>query len=277
MDPFERQLVSKLKMGEQESFTILYEQYSKKIYSLAFRMCGNKEDADDIVQRTFIQAFANINSFKEASGIYTWLYAIAKNLCLRLLENRKRTSFSSLDRLVHTVQSQENQDDFTDVEKQYYINQVKEGCLEGLIRCLSFYQRIAFILNVLLDVKIGDIAVILNKTETATKMLIHHAKQNIRSFLCKNCSFYNPSNPCHCENLINYSLKQGWIQKIPDNALDRPRITALVIEKEISDLKKMILLYNSLEDRQPSENVIHFIQEEINKPTYNIFYRQKVK
>jgi RNA polymerase sigma-70 factor (ECF subfamily) len=277
MDSFERQLVSKLKMGEQESFAVLYEQYSKKIYNLAFRMCGNKEDSDDIVQRTFIQAFTNINSFRETSGLYTWLYTIAKNLCLRLLENRKRASFSSLDTLINTAQSRGNQNDFTDVEKQYYINQVKEGCLEGLIRCLSFYQRIAFILNVLLDVKVKDISAILNKTETATKMLVHHAKRNIRSFLCKNCSLYKPGNPCHCENLINYSLKQGWIQKIPDKASDRPRITALVIEKEISDLKKMVMLYNSLEDRQPSENVIHFIQKEISKPTYSIFYCKKVK
>ena len=241
-------------------------------------MCGNKEDADDIVQKTFIQAFRNINNFKEESGIYTWLYTIAKNLCLRLLEKKKKSTFSSLDELVHIVQSQENQDDFTVVEKQYYINQVKDGCLLGLLRCLSFYQRIAFILNVLLDVKAKDIAVIVNKSETSTRLLIHRARQNIRSFPCKNCSFYNHDNFCHCENLINFSLKQGWIQKIYNKkSILRLDITPLEIEKEIDDLKKITLLYSSIEDQKPSEKIIHFIQEEISKQTYKIFYYKKVK
>ena len=78
MDFLESQLIKKLKDGDKDSFTYFYEHYSKKIYGLAFKMCGNKEDSEDIVQKTFIQAFNNINSFKEESSIYTWLYIIAK-------------------------------------------------------------------------------------------------------------------------------------------------------------------------------------------------------
>jgi RNA polymerase sigma factor (sigma-70 family) len=269
----EKQLVGKLKNGDHESFAFLFEQCSGKLYSLAFRMCGNREDAEDIVQRTFVQAFININNFKAQSSLYTWLYAIAKNLCLRLLENRGKSTFSSLDQLIHTA-SQESRDDFTAVEKQYYINQVKEGCLLGLLRCLPFYQRIAFILNVLLDVKARDIAAIINKSETAARLLIHRAKQNIKTFLCKNCSFYYPDNPCHCENLIDFSLKQSWIQKLPDTkATALSQITPLEIETEINDLKKITLLYNSLEDRPPSESMIRDIQQKIGDSQYQIFNR----
>lgn len=268
MDAPERQLIDGLKSNNQESFAILFNQYSKKIYCLAFRMCGNNEDAEDIVQNTFVKAFMNIHGFKEESSLYTWLYAIAKNLCLRLLENRKRSSFSSLESLIQTAQA--TSDDFTQLEKQYYIRQVKDGCLLGLLGCLPFYQRIAFTLNVLLEVKVKDVSMILDKSETATRLLVHRARQNIRNFLCKNCSLYRHGNACHCENLINFSLNQGWIQKMPDN--ESPQLTPMDIEREINDLKKITLLYQSLEDRPNDENMIHLIQARISESAHKIFF-----
>lgn len=186
MELSEKQLVADVKSGDTRSFEVLYEHYGKRIYLLALRMCGNIEDAEDIVQRTFITAFDNISTFREESGIYTWLYIIAKNLCLRLLENRKKSTFASLDDLIHTAVSQENVQNFPDNEKQYYISQVKEGCLLGLLRCLPFYQRISFILNVLLEVKARDVAQITSKSETATRVLVYRAKQNLKRFLCQN-------------------------------------------------------------------------------------------
>lgn len=274
----EKQLISRLKNGEQESFSVLFEKYSGRIYGLAFRMCGNKEDADDIVQNTFIQAFTNINSFREESGIYTWLYTIAKNISLQLLGHKKKSAFLSLEKLVLSEGSQILKDDLTTAEKRYYINQVREGCLLGLIRCLSFYQRVAFILNVLLDVNVMDVSSVIGKSETATRLLVHRAKQNIKGFLCKNCFLYNSENPCRCENLIDFSLKQGWIKKIRNNETSpQPLIRASAIEKEISDINKIIMLYSSLEDPQPSENIIHIIQNEISKSSYKIFSSKKVK
>ncbi|MCX8129542.1 MAG: RNA polymerase sigma factor [Clostridia bacterium] len=278
MNSFEKQLVDKLKNMDNEGFTLLFEHYYKKIYNLAFRMCGNKEDAEDIMQKTFVQAYTNISGFNGESSIYTWLYAITKNLCLRLLEKRKKSSFSSLDELLKVAQSIENPDSFTIFEKQYYISQVKEGCLLGLLRCLSFYQRIAFILNVLLEIKVKDVAVIISKTEPATRLLVHRAKQNIRSFLCKNCSLYDTRNPCHCENLIEFSLKQGWIKKMPDKSFISGSDKVIpAIESEINSLKKIALLYRSLEDKQYSDTMLQSIQKELHKHTYKIFYDKKVK
>ena len=274
MDITEKQLVSGLKRRDQESYRVLYERYGKKVYNLAYKMCGNHEDADDIVQSTFMQAFINIDGFREESGIYTWLYMIAKNLCLQLLEKRKKRSFSSLDMLIHTVQPQENA--YTATEKQYYIDQVKEGCLLGLLRCLSLYQRMAFILNILLDVKVRDIVVILDKSDTATRTLLYRAKQNIRGFLCKNCQYYNPDNPCRCENLIDFSLKKGWIETMPEGGPQK-HITALKIEREIKDLQKITMIYASLEDSEPSKTVVQAIKEAINQRTYDIFNHKKVK
>ena len=59
-------------------------------------MTGNKDDASDITQDTFIQGFKSIDKFRGESQIYTWLYKIAKNKCLRLLEKKNKTTFLSL-------------------------------------------------------------------------------------------------------------------------------------------------------------------------------------
>lgn len=91
--------------------------------------------------------------------------------------------------------------------------QVKDGCLLGLLRCLSLNQRIAFILKVLFDIPIEDVALIIDKSKNSTRILICRARKNLREFLCRNCSLYSEDNHCKCENLILFSLKQGWVEK----------------------------------------------------------------
>jgi RNA polymerase sigma-70 factor (ECF subfamily) len=117
MDSLESDLIMGIKSGDQESCTALFELYGKKIYNLAYRMCGSKEDAEDILQQTFMQAYQSIGGFRLESGIYTWLYAIARNNCLRLLENRKKSSPAMLDSLVNSVKPQIDEDAYTSVER----------------------------------------------------------------------------------------------------------------------------------------------------------------
>jgi RNA polymerase sigma-70 factor (ECF subfamily) len=228
-----------------ESSDTIYNQYSKKIYNLAYRMTGDIDDANDIVQETFIQVFRSIDKFKGESQIYTWLYQIAKNNCLRFLEKRNKTTLLSLQELVNKASSPVLEE-VSETEKSVYVAQVKDGCLSGLVRCLSLQQRLAFILNVLLDLPVEHVASILDKSENATRILVHRSKQNIREFLCSNCSLYDSNNHCRCENLINFSLKQGWIHsnlKTSDNTVR--------IEEEIKNLKNVVSLYKTLQDKMP--------------------------
>ena len=223
----------------------VYNQYHVKVYNLAYRMTGNRDDASDITQETFEQALKSIHKFKGESQIYTWLYSIAKNNCLRHLKKKQRSNFNNLQMLADKVSSPVAE--FTEAEKSSYIEQVKDGCLSGLLRCLSLQQRVAFILNVLLDVPLDQVALIIEKTENATRILTHRARQNIREYLCNNCSLYDSGNRCRCENLINFSLKQGWIGK--DLEFTKNISQA---EKEIKDLKSEISLYKTLAEIAPT-------------------------
>ncbi|HEX7555508.1 MAG TPA: sigma-70 region 4 domain-containing protein, partial [Leptolinea sp.] len=136
-----------------------------------------------------------------------------------------------------------------ELEKKYLADQVKEGCLTGLIRCLSFNQRIAFILHVLLHLPINDIAAIMEKSDGAVKVLIHRARTNLKLFLCKNCSLYNSANFCKCENLIGFSLRQGWISSnlwINSRLLDTREI-----EEEIHNFDRILNFYANINPSNP--------------------------
>lgn len=268
-------LLKKLKEGDREAYFYFCDNYTSKIYNLAYKMLGHREDAEDITQDTIVQVYSNIKGFKGNSSLYTWVYKIAKNLCLKHLQGKKRNTFTSLEEIIYKVQSKKASKSFSAIEKNFYINQVKEGCLIGLLKCLSFYQRAAFILNVLFNIKIKSLARILDKSENAIRILVHRSKQNIKSFLCENCSLYNSNNFCKCENLIEFSLKQGWIEKYyPDKVDGTPYLSLERIEDELIGLKKIIYLYKDLSEKKPTEEFIEKMKTMLEEGELKVFQKK---
>jgi RNA polymerase sigma factor (sigma-70 family) len=236
--------INKLREHDERSFDHLYKSIGGKIYNLTYRMTGNVEDASDITQETFLQVYSHIGSFRGNSSLYTWIFAIARNQCLHLLKNRKRSSFLSFEGIIQEAAEAVLPHNFSESEKKYLADQVKEGCLTGLIRCLSFNQRIAFILHVLLHLPINDIAAIMEKSDGAVKILIHRARMNLKLFLCKNCSLYNSENFCKCENLIGFSLRQGWISQ--NSFINSRLLDTREIEEEIQNFDRILNFYTNL-------------------------------
>ncbi|MGB7623532.1 MAG: sigma-70 family RNA polymerase sigma factor [Terriglobia bacterium] len=78
----EKQLVKDAKSGNYEAFEGLVHRYERKIYNVAYRLSGNREDAEDILQETFLKAFENLPRFREEASFYTWVMKIAVNATL---------------------------------------------------------------------------------------------------------------------------------------------------------------------------------------------------
>jgi RNA polymerase sigma-70 factor (ECF subfamily) len=190
-------------------------------------------------------------------------------MSFRYLDKNKKKSFSSLENLIEKIGISDKDNHYEKLEKSFYVYQVKNGCLLGLLKCLSFQQRIAFILNILYDIPVNEISIILNKSENSTRILIHRARKNIRNFLCKNCSIYDEKNKCKCENLINFSIKQNWINKYDS------KITPEIIETELKKTKDEVLLFKSI----PNINVDlkSCLEKIINNSQIQIFSNKKVK
>ncbi|BAH41242.1 hypothetical protein BBR47_02650 [Brevibacillus brevis NBRC 100599] len=95
MDFVEKRLTQRAKRGDREAFAELIEIYKDKIFQLAYRMVGNRQDAEDIAQETFLRVYANLHSYDDSYKFSTWIYRIATNLCID--RGRKKRPDFSLD------------------------------------------------------------------------------------------------------------------------------------------------------------------------------------
>lgn len=86
---FTPELLEQLKAGDRQAFSELVERTSGKIYSLGLKMLGNEQDAEDMLQETYIKAYKALPGFENRSSVSTWLFRIAANEALMILRKRK--------------------------------------------------------------------------------------------------------------------------------------------------------------------------------------------
>lgn len=245
-----------LKDSDERYFSEIYQKYYKNIFNMAIRLTGHLEVAEDIVHETFMKAYKHIKGFRGQSKIATWLYSIGKNECFQYLRSMEKKRFRDHELLIYEAEKTKNEPSCTEIEKQYLIDQVKDGCLTGLLQCLSIYQRSAFVLNILFNLSIKETAEIIGKSEGATKALLFRARKNLKGFLCKNCVLYDRNNHCKCINMISFSLNQGWIKKPSGKIMKKKMaIDTYSIEKEIKEYKSIVDIYRSLSKHDPKIQV----------------------
>src|ERR1700685_3884573 len=76
--------------GDSGAFRVLVESHSRNLFRLAYRMTGHQQDAEDVVQETFLRAYRQLSKFDDRASFGTWLYRIAANCSLDLIRARKR-------------------------------------------------------------------------------------------------------------------------------------------------------------------------------------------
>src|SRR3954466_4368467 len=82
--------VGRARTGDTDAFRVLVERHSRSLFRLAFRMTGNEQDAEDIVQESLLRAYKQLGKFDERASFGTWLYRITVNCSLDLVRARKR-------------------------------------------------------------------------------------------------------------------------------------------------------------------------------------------
>lgn len=159
-----------------KGFRLVVEKYSSKLYWHIRRLVILHEDADDALQNTFINAWRSLGDFRSESSLYTWLYTIATNEALALINKRKKNATVSLDNLgSHFANSREGSTWFDGEEAQ-----VK---LQNAILQLPEKQRIVFNLKYFDEMTYQDMSKVLKTSEGALKASYHHAVKKIEKSL----------------------------------------------------------------------------------------------
>ena len=100
MEMDERKLILRASGGDASAFNRLMEAHEGRMYAVALRMCGNREDAQDCLQEAMLRIYRSIGSFKGQSSFSTWAYRITMNTCLDELRRKKNKQNTSLDSLL---------------------------------------------------------------------------------------------------------------------------------------------------------------------------------
>src|SRR5918911_2468207 len=82
-------VLAKARQGDSEAFRALVEQHSRRAFQLAFRMTGNEQDAEDVVQESFIRAYRQLGRFESRANFGTWLYRITANCAVDLMRAKQ--------------------------------------------------------------------------------------------------------------------------------------------------------------------------------------------
>jgi RNA polymerase sigma-70 factor (ECF subfamily) len=155
-----------------KGFRLLVERYSVRLYWHIRRLVIIHEDADDALQNTFINAWKSIGEFRSDSSLYTWLYTIATNEALSLINKRRKNSAMSLDDLEsHFASSIEG--------STWFDGDAAQVKLQNAILQLPEKQRIVFNLKYYEDITYEEMSKILNTSVGALKASYHHAVKKI--------------------------------------------------------------------------------------------------
>jgi RNA polymerase sigma-70 factor (ECF subfamily) len=165
-----------LKTDINRGFKLVVEKYSSRLYWHIRRLVILHEDADDALQNTFLNAWRNIGDFRSESAIYTWLYAIATNESLALINKRKRNAAVPLDDIGSFFTGSIEGSTWFDGDEA----QVK---LQDSILKLPEKQRIVFNLKYFDEMTYKDMSKVLKTSEGALKASYHHAVKKIEKIL----------------------------------------------------------------------------------------------
>ncbi len=180
------EIIRLILQGEKEKYRLLMEKYQPLVFRTCLGFVHNKDDADDLTQEVFIQAYKSLSSFKGEAAFSTWLYRIAVNASLnRIRQSRIKSilqyfkSFSGgekdpEDKFLH---------DAPENPEEILIRQEYSGWLGKALDSLPENQRTAIVLSKYDDLPQKEIAEIMGISEGAVEALLQRAKKNLREKL----------------------------------------------------------------------------------------------
>lgn len=185
----DKTLLRRCRQGDEQSFRKLVYRYQKRVFSIAFGMLHNTEDALDIVQEAFIKVHRHLEKFHGTSSFYTWLYRIVVNLCIDFLRREGRHTSMDYD---DTIQHQEEclQGDTSllrgipqgDPVKVLQNKELGEQIMMGVER-LSANHRAVILLREVEGLSYEEIARVMQCSKGTVMSRLHHARSNLRKYL----------------------------------------------------------------------------------------------
>jgi RNA polymerase sigma-70 factor (ECF subfamily) len=184
----EGELLRGLKNGEPAAFRRFVDLYSANVYQVALKLLGDEQEAEDVLQETFLNAFRAIDGFEGRSKLSTWLYRIAYNASLMRLRKRSRMTTFSLDQPLRLHDEGEAEVprhlvDWSSMPDDQLLTAEAREEMDRAITALPETLRSAFVLRDIQGLSGAETAEVLGITVQAVKNRLHRARLRLRERL----------------------------------------------------------------------------------------------
>jgi RNA polymerase sigma-70 factor (ECF subfamily) len=183
----EAALVARAQAGDQAAFTTLVDRYQRKIYRIGKNITQNNEDAEDVLQETFLKAYEHLGGFQGNSKFYTWIVRIAVNEALMKLRKRKGDRFVSLDEPIETGEEEVKREIavWDDNPEQRYSREEMQHILDEAVDDLKPDFRTVFVLRDIEELSTEETAEALGISVPAVKSRLLRARLALREKLIR--------------------------------------------------------------------------------------------
>ncbi len=185
MERTEALLIDDLREGDMTALAILVEKYKRLVYRLAIQITKNHEDANDVMQDTFLKVYESIHSFRQEAAFETWLYRIVVNHAMNLVKRRKRRRESSLS-AANEAEIHPDVKRTADLVNDPHVNAERKELQKWVTQAvdsLPVKHRTVVILHEFEGLTHAEIASILNCSEGTVRSRLHYARNKLRELL----------------------------------------------------------------------------------------------
>lgn len=189
MDGSDAAAVERARAGEADAFRVLVERYSRRIFRLAYRMTGNEQDAEDVVQEAFLRAYRRLSQFESRANFGSWLYRIAMNCSFDFMRARQRQEEQhiSIDAAVPTDSDRSEEAiqliaDHPLPDRLTFGAEVRKE-VESALALLSPKEKAAFVMRHFEGMSMKEIGEVLGIRANATKNTLFRAVRKLRERL----------------------------------------------------------------------------------------------
>ena len=174
----EKELIKKLKDDKEEAYKIILDIYGNRLIRTCYLILNDEKESEDVVQETFLKVFKNIQSFKEKSSLYTWIYRIAMNLCKDILEKR-----------INSLSFNEDIEIESDSIEDIALDNIDKILLKEKLFKLPYIYKEVLILFYFEDLSIKEMSTILEEKEGTVKSKLSRGRNILKKYLLKGGDF----------------------------------------------------------------------------------------
>lgn len=186
LSTLESELIKKCQQGDVEAFEKLILSYQKKVYTIAYRYMGRREEAEDLAQEAFIKVYRSLKTFRGDSSFSTWLYHVVTNVCRDALrKNSRKLEEDSLDCAVTTEKGEIRREivDWSMSPALLYEQKELGEFLQSLIDQLSPEYKAVIVMREIQDMSYDEIAQAMDCSLGTVKSRLSRARKTLRDMI----------------------------------------------------------------------------------------------